>query len=141
MPSFAPNQRQFVPEPISGPQLVQNAKLVSKVGKNYNNGIRYNGTSSHFDYKLLIFHNVCQRFNLSREAYIRAFPYMLKGLAEAHYYNAVLSRLSFNNAYNSIRAYFQGPEYYRANLNKWNNLTLESITAKYPDKSTWKVVY
>ena len=40
-----------------------------------------------------------------------------------------------------MRAYFQGPEYYRANLNRWNNLTLESITAKHPDKSTWEVVY
>ena len=40
-----------------------------------------------------------------------------------------------------MRAYFQDPEYYRANLNRWNNLTLESITAKYPDKSTWEVIH
>ena len=66
---------------------------------------------------------------------------MLKGLAKVHYYNAMLSRLSFDDACNNIKAYFQGPKYYRANLNRWNNLILESITAKYPDKSTWEVVH
>jgi len=80
--------------------------------------MRYDGTSSHFDYKLSIFHNVCQRFDLPREAYMRAFPCMLKGLAEAHYYNGRLSQLSFDDACNNMRAYFQGPEYYRANLNR-----------------------
>jgi hypothetical protein len=66
---------------------------------------------------------------------------MLKGLAEAHYYNGRLSQLSFDDACNNMRAYFQGPEYYRSNLNRWNNLTLESITAKHPNKSTWEVVH
>ena len=141
IPSFPPYQRQFVPEPTPGPQSAQNAKLVSEVGKNYNDGMRYDGTSSHFDYKLSIFHNVCQRFDLPREAYMRAFPCMLKGLAEAHYYNGRLSQLSFDDACNNMRAYFQGPEYYRSNLNTWNNLTLESITAKHPHKSTWEVVH
>jgi hypothetical protein len=102
--------------------------------------MKYDGTSSHFDYKLTIFHNVCKRVELLREAYIRAFPIMLKGLAEAHYFNGILSTLPYLDACNNMRAYFEGPEYYRSNLNKWNNITLDSITTKHPDKSTWEVV-
>ena len=102
--------------------------------------MKYDGTSSHFDYKLTIFHNVCERVEFPREAYVRAFPIMLKGLAEAHYFNGMLSRLSYLDACNNMRAYFEGLEYYRSNLNKWNNITLDSFSVKHPDKSTWEVV-
>ncbi len=64
--------------------------------------MKYNRISSHLDYKLIIFYNIYKRVDLLREVYIRAFPIILKGLAKAHYYNAILSRLSYFNAYNNI---------------------------------------
>jgi hypothetical protein len=102
--------------------------------------MKYDGTSSHFDYKLTIFYNVYEQVELLREAYIRVFPIILKDLAKAHYFNGMLSILLYLDACNNMRAYFEGLEYYRSNFNKWNNITLDSITTKYPDKLTWEVV-
>jgi hypothetical protein len=142
-PPVPPQQQQFVPQAVLAPetvQSVQGAKLIGEVNKNYTPDMKYDGTNSHFDYKLTIFHNVCERVDLPHEAYIRAFPIMLKGLALAHYYNAQLSQLPYFDACNKVRAYFEGPEYHRSNINKWNSLTLDSISTKHPDKSTWEVV-
>jgi hypothetical protein len=80
--------------------------------------MKYDGTSSHFDYKLTIFYNVYERVKLLREAYIKAFPIILKGLIKAYYFNGILSILPYLNTCNNIRAYFKGPKYYRSNLNK-----------------------
>jgi hypothetical protein len=43
---------------------------------------------------------------------------MLKGLAQSHYYNRSLARKDFDEAYNYIRSFFEGPEYYRKSLTK-----------------------
>jgi hypothetical protein len=42
---------------------------------------------------------------------------MLKGLALNHFYNAFLSQRTFQEAYNNIRGFFEGPSYYKRNLN------------------------
>jgi len=65
---------------------------------------------------------------------------MLKGLAQDHFYSNLLSHRLFDNAYISIRNFFKGPRYYRANLDKWNAINLTTITAKYPKKSTFKAI-
>jgi hypothetical protein len=64
--------------------------------------MKYNKTSNHFDYKLIIFYNVYERVKLLREAYIRAFLIILKGLIKAYYFNNILSWLLYLNAYNNI---------------------------------------
>jgi len=91
IPSFPPNPRSFALLPIPAAQSIQNAKLIRKVSKNYNQDMKYDGTSNHFDYKLTISHNIYKRVKLSREAYIRAFLIILKGLAEIYYFNNMLS--------------------------------------------------
>jgi hypothetical protein len=80
--------------------------------------MKYDGINSHFDYKLTIFYNVYERVELSREAYIRAFLIMLKGLVEIHYFNGMLFILLYLDVCNNMRAYFESLEYYRSNLNK-----------------------
>jgi hypothetical protein len=97
--------------------------------------MKYDRTSNHFDYKLMIFYNVYKRVKLLKETYMRAFSIILKGLMEIHYFNGMLSWLLYLNAYNNMWAYFKGLEYYHLNLNKWNNITLNSFLTKYLDKS------
>jgi len=48
---------------------------------------KYDGTNGSFDHKLAIFHDICQRIDLPQETLARAFPTMLKGLAQDHFYN------------------------------------------------------
>jgi hypothetical protein len=64
-----------------------------------------------------------------------AFPTMLKGLAQAHYYNCSLSTKPFNAACTHMRNFFEGPEYYRKNLTEWNAITLQGIIDDNPEKS------
>ena len=44
------------------------------------------------------------------------------------------------DACTNIRSFFEGPGYYRRNLDKWNATTLASMTAKHPKKSVYEVV-
>jgi len=80
--------------------------------------MKYDRTNGNFDHKLTIFEDVCQRVDLLKEAFIRAFPTMLKRLAQDLYYNTHMSKLTYVNAYNKIRNFFKGPEYQRSNLVK-----------------------
>ena len=65
---------------------------------------------------------------------------MLKGLAQDYYYNNQLSKYLYHNACEKIRTFFEPPEYQRANLNKWNSITLDTMAAKHPDKPIGEVV-
>ena len=60
---------------------------------------------------------------------------MLKGLAQAHYYNSSLSTKPFDYVRTHMRTYFEGPEYYRKNLTEWNAISLDGVRNENPDKS------
>lgn len=67
---------------------------------------------------------------------MKAFPTMLKGRA-LDYYNLNISisgAMSFDQVCNSIRNYFEGTEYRRSVLSKWNELTLKSVISKNEGK-------
>jgi hypothetical protein len=73
---------------------------------------KYSGVNESFDYKLKIFYNICKRAGLPNTAYINAFPTMLKGLAQDHFYNHDLSKRPFDQACTHLRNFFEGPGYY-----------------------------
>jgi hypothetical protein len=98
-------------------------KEIATVAKVYTDGQKYDGFTS-FDYKLTIFYNICKRSGLSCEGYATAFPTMLKGLAEEHYYSSNLADRSFEDTCIHMRNFFEGPEYYRKNLTEWNSISL-----------------
>ena len=117
------------------------AKLISEVAKQYTDDEKFTGTSGgSFDYKLGIFLDICQRVELPRESVMRAFPTMLKGLALQYFHNNRLAHQSFETACTNIRNFFEGPGFYRRNLDKWESINLSSIAAENPDKSTLELV-
>jgi hypothetical protein len=63
-----------------------------------------------------------------------AFPTMLKGLAQDHYYNRTLSARTYSEACTHMRNFFEGPEFYRKNLAEWNATTLQGIIDANTDK-------
>src|SRR5450432_4171332 len=91
-------------------QPLSYTKEIATIAKIYTDDQKYNGTSDSFDFKLTIFHDICERAGLPREGYIKAFPTMLKGLAQAHYYNCSLSTKQFDAACTHMRNFFEGPE-------------------------------
>ena len=62
---------------------------------------------------MIIFKNIYKRVELPKEALIKAFLTMLKGLAQDHFYNNQLSRRSFKDVCTNLRNFFKGPKYYR----------------------------
>jgi hypothetical protein len=91
---------------------------MAEVVKIYTKEQKYNSTNSSFDHKLTIFLDICNRVKLPKEGYLRAFLIMLKGLALNHFYNAFLSQRTFQKACDNIRGFFEGPSYYRRNLDQ-----------------------
>ncbi len=62
---------------------------------------------------------------------------MLKGLALDYYYSNISTSavaMNFDQVCNSIRNYFEGAEYKRSVLSKWNELTLKSVISKSEGK-------
>jgi hypothetical protein len=122
------------------PRPTNAGKLVSEIAKIYTGEQKYDGTNGSFDHKLTIFLDICDRVELPRESIMKAFPTMLKGLAQDHFYNNQLSQRTYEEVCTNLKNFFEGPGYHRRNLDKWNSTTLTSITAENPQKSTYESV-
>jgi len=109
-------------------------KEAATVAKLYNDDQKYTGVDDSFDFKLSIFVDICKRASLPPKGYITAFPSMLKGLAEGHYYTCSLCNCTFETACGNIRLFFEGPEFNRKNLVQWNTITLQTYIDNNPGK-------
>ena len=94
------------------------------VAKIYTDSQKYDRVSESFNFKLTIFKDICRRAGLQLDDYIIAFPTMLKGLAQDHYYNRTLLARIYLEAYTYMRNFFKGPKFYKKNLAEWNVITL-----------------
>ena len=95
------------------------------------------GKETVFDYKYGIFIDLCEKAELPKEMYFKAFSIMLKGAALKHYYTTCKSNPRMTQLADlcySIRNTFEGPEYKRSMLTKWNELSLHQIIEKNSDK-------
>jgi hypothetical protein len=87
---------------------------LANLAKLYTDESKYSGENDNFDFKLTIFHDLCNRADIPQEAKPRAFPTMLRGLALDHYYsntNIGGMALSFDGLCDLTRQYFEGAEY------------------------------
>ena len=98
--------------------------------------MKYDGINGTFDYKLQIFYSICERADVLPEAYGRAFPNMLTGLAWNQYFNAGLKDQTFEQACLHMRNFFEGPGSERKNLGEWNAISLKTMIDENSDKST-----
>jgi hypothetical protein len=139
-----PQQPQQPLPPIQPPVELSTqrtySKEISEVAKMITEEQKYsgNGEDESLDHKLTIFYDICARVNLPQELYVRAFPALLKGLAQDHFYNNQLSQRNLDDIYTNLKNFFEGPGYHRRNLDKWNTITLSTVTAeaKNSTKST-----
>ena len=92
--------------------------------KIYIDSQKYNKVNKSFNLKQIIFKDIYKKASLQLDNYIIAFPTILKGLAQDHYYNCTLSAKIYLEAYTYIQNFFKGPKFYRKNLTEWNAITL-----------------
>ena len=84
-----------------GKELANTAKL-------YTDDQKYSSISRNFNFKLIIFYNICNRADVPPNAYLKALPLILTGLALNHYYNNRLAILMFDEAYWQLYSFFKG---------------------------------
>src|SRR6266566_3184289 len=93
-------------------------KEISNAVKIYIKKLKYNGINSSFNYKLTIFYNIYNQSNILQEAYNKALPIILTGLALNQYFNGGLSNLLFKNTCRHLYGFFEGPSSKHKNLSK-----------------------
>jgi hypothetical protein len=124
-------------EPTKPPQRSYGRELAN-LSKMYTEELKYSGELDNFDYKLVIFKNMCQRADLPEKQWLMAYPTMLRGLALDHYFTNVAQANAneplFEEVCNATRAYFEGNEFKRGALSRWNAVTLRGVMQKNPGK-------
>ena len=108
------------------------------VAKMYMDSQKYDGVNKSFDFKLIIFKNIYRRASLQPNDYMIAFPIMLKGLAQDHYYNCTLLARIYLKACIYMQNFFEGPEFYKKNFVEWNTITLQGIINANTDKPVYQ---
>jgi hypothetical protein len=95
-------------------------KKLANLAKLYTNEVKYSDENDSFSFKLTIFHDMCDRADVSQSAKLKAFSTMLKGLTLDYYYSNMSSDILiiFDEVCFSLRNYFENAEYKRSILSK-----------------------
>lgn len=115
--------------------MIGNLISLSKI---YSNDQKYSGDGDSFDYKYGIFIDMGEKSEISPDDYFKAFSTMLKGAALKHYYiSTKTSRAitTIDEICENIRQTFEGDEFKRSMMTKWNNTTLSTTIEENPEKS------
>ena len=99
----------------------------------YTEDNKYSKEDDNFDFKFIIFYDLCNKTDVPQKAKVKAYPTMLRDLIFDYYYtnlkNVTLTLL-FNQIYNITHNYLKGPEYRHSILRRWNLTTLKSTMSK-----------
>jgi hypothetical protein len=108
---------------------------LTNLTKSYTDDIKYGSEGDNFGLKLMIFYDICDRVGVPKEAYRKALPVMLKGLALDYYYSDLInSTFTFEQLCQAIQHHFEDANYRRSTLTEWNTIDLEAIKSQNPDK-------
>ncbi len=112
----------------------EHEKELANLAKLYTNKAKYNDENDSFFFKLTIFHNMCDRADVSQSIKLKAFFIMLKDLILDYYYSNmfinIIIVITFDEVCFSMKNYFEKVEYKRDILFKWDNLILKAIMIK-----------
>ncbi len=88
--------------------------------KLYSDEIKYSDENDSFSFKLIIFHDMCARVDVSHSVKLKAFFIMLKGLALNFYYSnmSISAFVIFDEVCYSMSNYFENAEYKRSILTR-----------------------
>jgi hypothetical protein len=106
----------------------------NSISKMINEDMKYSGTNDAFDHKINVFKDTCETINLLQPDYRKAMRFMLKGPALDHFFEHK-DIITFDGMVASIREAFEGPDFKRSQLAKWNTLTYQKLRTENPTKS------
>jgi hypothetical protein len=98
----------------------EHEKELANLAKLYTNETKYSDENDSFSFKLTIFHDMCDRADVSQSAKLKAFSTMLKDLTLDYYYSNMYTDtlIIFDEVCFSMRNYFEDAEYKRSILSK-----------------------
>ena len=107
-------------------------RKLANLAKMYTDETKYSGENDSFTCKLTIFHDIGARADIPQKILLKAFLTMLTSLALDYYYSntSISTAATFDKVCDSIRTYFEGAEYKKSVLSKWNMTTLKSSIDK-----------
>jgi hypothetical protein len=95
----------------------EHEKELANLAKLYTNEAKYSDENDSFSFKLTIFHDMCDRADVSQSAKLKAFSTMLKDLILDYYYSnmftSIITVITFDEVCFSMRNYFENAEYRR----------------------------
>ena len=112
------------------------SRRLFQLDKLYKEENKFSGTGDNFDLKLAIFHNKCRLVGLPPTAYIQGVESMLTGQALARFYAAKYQERDYDDFLKEMRDFYEGPEWQRLNLTKWQTISLSDTISNNPTLST-----
>ncbi len=94
---------------------------LSILTKLYTNEAKYSDENDSFLYKLIIFHDMCDRADIFHLIKLKVFFIMLKGLTLDYYYENMITSITsstFDEICFQIKSYFEDVEYKKSLLSK-----------------------
>jgi hypothetical protein len=101
--------------------------------KMYKEDYKYNGQNDNFDHKLGIFYEICMKANVPPRYRNAAYSTMLRRAALDHYHTNLRQHTQtaqLDNLTRVTRQYFESKEYQRGVIDRWTDITLESVMDK-----------
>lgn len=97
---------------------------------------KFGDTGDNFRFKIIIFYDKCMRAGLPPIAYIQGASIMLSGQALFHYYENKGAISSWEEFCMEMQLFFEGPEWQRLILTKWQTINLADVISANPTLST-----
>ena len=98
--------------------------------KMYSDETKYSDENDSWNFKFIIFHDMCAKVEMFETIKLMTFSIMLKDFALNYYYFNVIvweSALNFVQTCVSINSYFENSEYKRNVMIKWNVIIFRSV--------------
>ena len=131
----APSINTLKTQPTEAKATTNYSRDLVTLAKIYTEESKYSKEDNNFNYKLIIFNNLCNKVNIPQEVKIKGFLIMLYSITLNFYYRNKAIYIIFNGICNVIHNYFKGLEYKHRILIKWNTITLKIVIIKSEGKS------
>lgn len=127
-----PFGEQNLIQSIQDNQFSRQLVLLDKI---YKEEDKFGGTGDNFDFKVTVYYDKCRRADLPSHAYIYSASIMLTGQALTRFYANRIGTSIFEQFCHNMRNFFEGTEWQRFNLTKWQTYTFSAIISYNPTLS------
>ena len=108
------------------------SRELTSLEKGYKTDEKFTGTGDNLGFKLAVFYDKCGRAGVPESAYIQAASVMLGGHALNWYFTNRVNCPTWADLMGMMTKFFEGPEWLRRNITKWQTITLTKVIRDNP---------